>query len=645
MEVVDLLKQNEIENNYKDIIYKMKLFLKYFLNNILLFTSIAICAQETSQERPNILWITTEDISSQLGCYGDEFAHTPFLDQLASEGVMYNNAIASAPVCAPARSSIITGMHQSSIGSHHMRSKGWFPEAFKYYPEFLREAGYYCTNTSKEDYNLEYDASKIWDESSEQAHWRNRPNKEQPFFAVFNYKGTHESATNSEKKYESVVKDVLKELLLKPGKATLPPYFPNTPIGNELWARYYNNITALDIYAKNIIDQLKEDGLAENTIIIFYSDHGAGIPIHKRWLYDTGLKVPFIVKMPEKYKNFQPHKQGSPTDELVSFIDFAPTALHLAGIPIPEYMQGRAFLGENLSPERDYTYASRDRMDERYDMQRAVRDKEFKYIRYYEFPKPFIQYMNTPEKGAIMKSIRSSYANGTLPEAGVKLMAQKKPVEELFDLKNDSQELRDISGDPNYKEVLERMRNAHKQWSLKVTDAGLIPEPILRKWETKYNKPIYDVLRENEIPMDQIQKVALGNETALFTSNLIHFNEAVRFWAATGIGNYVKKENQELISKLRSLLTDDDTTVSIAVARALCILNMEKEGVKALSEGLKDKDEWNRLNAALVLDEIGEKARPSIIDLQSVMEGQNKYVVRVANHALNVLLNASNEVK
>lgn len=623
----------------------MKSIQEYLLVSFLILSPLFLGAQEMNKKRPNILWITTEDISPQLGCYGDKFAQTPFLDQLASEGVMYNNAIASAPVCAPARSSIITGMHQSSIGSHHMRSKGWFPETFKYYPEFLREAGYYCTNTNKEDYNLEYDASKIWDESSKSAHWRNRPNKEQPFFAVFNYTGTHESATNSEKKHQSIVKDVPKDLLLNSGVATLPPYFPDTPIVNELWTRYYNNITALDMYVKNIIDQLEEDGLVENTIIMFYSDHGAGIPIHKRWLYDTGLKVPFIVKMPEKYKKLQPHKQGSPTDELISFVDLAPTTLHLAGLPIPEYMQGRVFLGEELSPERKYTYASRDRMDERYDMQRAVRDKEFKYIRYYEFPKPFIQYMNTPEKGAIMKAIRTSYANGTLPEAGVKLMAQKKPVEELFDLKNDPQELRDISGDSKYKEVLVRMRNAHKQWSLKVTDAGLIPEPILRKWEVKYNQPIYTVLRENDIPMDQIQKVALGSETSFFTANLFHANEAVRFWAATGIGNYVKRGNQELISKLRLLLTDDDTTVRIATARALCILNMEKEGVKALSEGLKDKDEWNRLNAALVLDEIGEKARPAINDLQSVMKDQNKYVVRVVNHALNMLLNTTNEVR
>jgi arylsulfatase A-like enzyme len=597
-----------------------------------------------ANDKPNIIWITTEDISPQLGCYGYDYAHTPVLDKLAAEGIRYDNAIASAPVCAPARSSIITGMHQSSIGSHHMRCKGWFPEEFKYYPQYLREAGYYCTNQSKEDYNVNYKSSEIWDESGRNAHWRNRKG-DQPFFAVFNFTGTHESATNSKSKHESIVKDLPKDILIQPGEAELPPYFPKSPIVEELWARYNNNITALDKYAENLLNQLKEDGLEENTIVIFYSDHGAGIPIHKRWLYDSGLKVPFIVKAPEKYKNLVPHKHGSPTDELVSFIDLAPTVLNLAGISIPENMQGRAFLGKNLSAEREYVYSSRDRMDERYDMQRSVRDKQYKYIRYYEFPKPFIQYMNTPEKGDIMKAIRSSYVDGTLPEAGVKLMALKKPVEELFDLEKDPQELNNLSGNREYKAILDKMRDAHKAWSVKVADAGLIPEPILREWEAKYNKPIYKILRENKIPISAIQKVALGSDIKLFTKNLSHKNEVVRYWAATGIGNYTTSGNKKLYSKLNRLLNDEYPLVRVAAARALCILNQESEGLKALAAQLKSTNEWTRLSSALVLDEIDEKARPLIPNLKSVMTDQNKYVVRVANRALNQMQGTNNVVK
>lgn len=600
---------------------------------------------EEKLTRPNIIWITTEDISPQLGCYGDSYAHTPILDKLAAEGILYENAIASAPVCAAARSSIITGMHQSSLGSQHMRSKGEFPKEFKYYPQYLKVAGYYVTNNSKEDYNLNYDSSKIWDESSKVAHWRTRENKNQPFFSVFNFTGTHESATNSKEKHESIIKDLDKNVFIEPGVAPLPPYYPDTPIVHELWARYYNNIAALDKYVAIILEQLKEDGLEDNTIIMFYSDHGAGIPFYKRWLYDSGLKVPLIVKMPEKYQHLSPHKKGTKTDELVSFTDLAPTVLSLSNVEIPKHMQGRSFLGKNLSKERDYVYASRDRMDERYDMQRAVRSKKYKYIRYYEFAKPFVQYMNTPEKGDIMKAIRISNTNGNLPDAGKKLMAISKPVEELFDIKNDPFELNDLSENTDYQNILNDMRQAHIEWSLDINDTGLIPEPILRSWEQSYNHPIFSIVRNQKIPMAEIQKVALSKDFNVFLNALNHENEVVRYWAATGLGNYPEEVNNQAKIKLRELLIDEVSLVRIAAARALCILDEPSKGLTVLANELNDSSEWNRLNAVLVLDELGDKSKPVIPALKMVMNDKNKYVVRVANHALNTMLDLSNKVK
>jgi len=612
---------------------------------ILLFLSVFSWANVAKKKRPNILWITTEDMSPHLGCYGDSLVSTPVIDQLASKGVCYNNAYASAPVCAPARSSIITGMHQSSIGSHHMRSNGRFPEGLKYFPQLLREEGYYCTNNFKEDYNLHYNTSDIWDESGVNAHWRNRNNSEQPFFAVFNFLGTHESATNSKEKHLRFTKDLPKNVLLKPGDVPVPPYFPNTPLVKELMTRYYNNIAALDVYVGDILKELEEAGLEDNTIIIFYSDHGAGLPVHKRWLYDSGLKVPFIVRMPEKFNKLIPYGKGTTTNELVSFVDLAPTALNLAEIPVPKNMQGRAFLGEILTKKREYIYASRDRMDERYDMQRAVRDKRYKYIRYYEPSKPFIQYMNTPEKGAIMMEIRSSHKAGNLPRAGVKLMAQKKPLEELFDLKDDPLELNNLAENPNYNEILKKMRQAHTDWSVKVADGGLIPEAILREWEQRYNKSIYTILREKNIPVEKIQKVALATDLELFMNNLQDANEVVRYWAATGIGNYADVANRTMHKKLKFLLDDECSSVRIAAARALCMLNFEREGIPILVGELKNKDEWTRLNAALVLDEIGEKAKPFISDLKMALEDNNKYVVRVVNRTLNVLHGTNNVVR
>ncbi|WP_171596565.1 sulfatase-like hydrolase/transferase [Marinifilum caeruleilacunae] len=616
--------------------------------NILIFIvglCLCSCKKQDKDSRPNILWITTEDMSSQLGCFGDEHVHTPVIDQLASKGVRYTNAFATAPVCAPARSSIITGMHQSSIGAHHMRCKGHFPKDLKYLPQYLREAGYYCVNNEKEDYNLEYNALDIWNESGVKAHWKNREDKDQPFFAVFNFLGTHESATNSKKKHLSFTKDLPKEILLQAGEVPLPPYFPNTPVVNELMTRYYNNIAALDRYVDNILNELKQDGLDDNTIVIFYSDHGAGLPIHKRWLYDSGLKVPMIVKVPEKYKKLLPYKVGELTDELVSFTDLAPTVLELAGLTIPEHMQGRAFLGQHLSSKREFVYAARDRMDERYDMQRAVRDKQFKYIRYYEPQKPYIQFMNTPEKGDIMKAIRKGNKEGIIPPMAKRLMEQTKPLEELFDVKNDPWELKNLANDPNYKDVLVKMRKAHTEWSIDVADAGLIPEAILRQWESKFNKPIYNILREEKVPIDLIQEVALGSKVELFEKHILNANEVVRYWAATGIGNYAENLNEETFSSIIKLLDDECSLVRIAAARALCILNHETIAMNILKKELVSIDEWTRLSAALVLDEIGEKAKPVKETLRLALGDDNKYVARVVNHALNVLEGTNNIVK
>lgn len=584
-------------------------------------------------------------MSLQLGCYGDAVAKTPYIDAFASKSLLYNNAIATAPVCAPARASIITGMHQSSIGAHHMRTTGKLPAGVKYFPQYLREAGYFCTNNEKEDYNLEYQSSEIWDVSSDSAHWRDRPNLEQPFFSIFNYLGTHESCVNSKRKHLSFTEDLLKDQFVDPSDVVLPVYYPDTDETRKLWARYYSNISSLDEYVQNILNQLEEDGLKDNTIVFFYSDHGAGVPIYKRWLFDTGLKVPLLVHLPEKYQHLAPEIMGKQTDELVSFVDLAPTVMNLAGLPIPSHMQGRAFLGDNLEPQRDYVFAARDRMDERYDMQRAVRDKKFKYLRYYEPSKPYLQFMNTPEKGGIMIEIRKGAEIGTLPEAGSQLMANNKPQEALYDLEKDPDELNNLIQDPQYEEVLNRMRLAHEEWGIKINDAGLIPEPILRSWEAINHESIYDLLRKDTFLIKEVQEVALSEDFNTILAGLSSDNEATRYWAATKIGDHPDWKSDQLIELLSKRLADSNHLVRIASARALIKMDKVKKGLEVVSTELSNSDEWIRLNAALVLDEAGEVARPAIKSLQSVMEDPNKYVTRVANHALNSMLGTNNVVR
>ncbi len=592
---------------------------------------------------PNILWITCEDISPNLGAYGDTYANTPHLDQLAKEGVLYTNALASAPVCAVARSSIITGMYASTQGTQYMRCNGRLPAGIQTYPDYLRAAGYYCTNNTKTDYNLAINHKALWDESSNKAHWRNRPDNSQPFFSIFNFTSSHESRVNNADRYKEAIADLPASSLKKPGEVPLPPYYPDTETVRELWARYYNIITAMDQQVGELLQQLEDDGLADNTIIIFYSDHGAGIPRHKRWLYDSGLLVPMMVKAPKKYEHLIPHPQGQSTDELISFIDFPPTALHLANIPVPPNMQGRAFLGESLSPERKYTYAGRDRMDERYDMQRAVRSKTHKYIRYYEPYQPFCQYMNTPEKGGIMAAIREAAEAGTLPAAGQHIVAPFKPKEELFELATDPYELNNLADNPEYADLLAELRQAHADWSDDTKDTGLIPETILREWESQADKAIYHIMREQEVPVSEIRNTAIGQNTEeSLVQSLAHSNSAVRYWAAIQLGNQtsINAAVQPLVAQLK----DSIPIVRIAAARAISKLTDKKSGISTLEDALQHPDEWVRLAGAQVLDELGEGARAAIPALEAVMEDQNKYVVRVANHALNLLLETENTV-
>ena len=367
--------------------------------------SQTIESNAAENKRPNILWLSCEDISPHLGCFGDEHAITPNIDQLAEEGVRYTNTFTTAGVCAPCRSGIITGMDQTTIGTHHMRCNAKLPPMIKAFSTYLRNAGYYCTNNSKTDYQTD-DLRDAWDESSGKAHWRNRKGQ-QPFFAVFNFTGCHESGIESESKYKSVTARLKPSQRQDPNKLELPPYYPDTPIVREDWKRNYELITAMDAWAGDLIEQLKKDGLYENTIIFFWSDHGVGLPRAKRWLYDSGTHIPLVIRIPERFRADDQGEPGSKDDQLVSSIDFGPTVMNLAGLKIPEYMQGRPFLGSSLPEPREYIFGARDRMDGRYDIIRSVRDKRYRYIRNYEPLKAYYQYMNTPEKGATMKEIRS----------------------------------------------------------------------------------------------------------------------------------------------------------------------------------------------------------------------------------------------
>lgn len=627
---------------------------RLFLTSLVFGLTLGTFVQ-AAESRPNILWLSAEDISPHLGCYGDPHAITPNLDRLATEGVRFTHAYTTAGVCAPCRSGIITGMYQTSIGTQHMRCDAKLPDSITPFPIFLREAGYFCTNNSKTDYQFSKPSSKeIWNSVGGKSHWRERQDPSQPFFSVFNYTGCHESGIASESKYREVTKDLKPEQRQDPNKLELPPYYPDTPVVREDWKRNYEVITAMDAWAGDLLRQLKEDGLADNTIVFFWSDHGVGLPRAKRWLYESGTHIPLIVRTPAGLGSNGQGTPGTVDDQLVSSIDFGPTVLNLAGVEIPAYMQGRAFLGSELSPPRSFTYGARDRMDERYDIIRSVRDQRYRYIRNYEPLKTWYQYMNTPEQGATMSEIRRLDAAGTLPKAAALFTGPRKTVEELYDVEADPHEIHNLAGDPAHAARLEAMRKVHLQWVQDTKDTGLIPESELGIRRAKLGSE-YAILRQEggdalNQRLGNIAKLASDGPSALpeLKKAMNDEDAAVRYWAATGLGNLAQageKLDGDSLALAESGLADASPCVRVASARALCHAGKPELGLPLLEKEMKSEHEWLRLQDIIVLDEIEEMARPALPVMKQALKDQpNKYIIRVANRAVNDLLGTDKKV-
>ena len=436
----------------------------------------------------NILWISFEDTSPFYKCYGDSVVETPNLDKLASEGGLWTNAFATAGVCAPARSAIITGLYPISSGALHMRTTHTnefapelptpydtlIPHYAKCFSEYLRAAGYYCTNNHKTDYQFQAPVS-AWDECSMKAHWRNRPDKNQPFFAVFNLNQTHESSMWEEK---------TPNVDVDPDSVIVPPIYPDTPKVRMALARMYTRIQKNDTILGELLQQLEEDGLADNTVVMHWSDHGP-LPRGKRWPYDLGIRVPMIIKWPG---NISP---GTVFEDLVSTIDLPPTVLSILGMDIPAHMQGQAFLGSKAQSPREYVYASRDRYDESYDMVRAVRSKKFKYIRNYHTEQPYFEWIPYRDKHPIMEEIWRLHLENKLNEAQSKMFIYPRPVEELYDIINDPDEINNLAANQEYNSVKDELSNALDAWINKVGDYGKMDESqMVANWYPTGKQPV-----------------------------------------------------------------------------------------------------------------------------------------------------------
>jgi N-sulfoglucosamine sulfohydrolase len=568
--------------------------------------------QPAASERPNILWITSEDNSPYLGCYGDPQAYTPRLDRLAAEGVRYRNAFANAPVCSTARTTLVTGMLGCTAGLQHHRSRVAIPEQFELYPQVLRRAGYYCTNNTKTDYNLA-NQGKVWDENSKQAHYRHRP-AGQPFFAVFNIGATHESQVSP-----------------KPGKTTfriapedvqLPPYHPATPELRRDWANYYDQMTELDTQVGQLLDELERLGEADNTIVFYFSDHGGALPRGKRNIHDSGTRVPMIVRFPKRWEHLAPAKPGEWVENPVSFVDLPPTLFHLVGVNTPENYQGRAFLGKQHGPDRNHVFLFRGRMDERYDNVRAIRDRHYRYVRNYAPHRPWGQHYSYPFR--VMEGMGSWYqafVNGQCNDVQARYW-QPKPAEELYEIAADPYEINNLVGQPEQAKRLAAMRQVLRSDIIAARDTGFIPEGMFDRLAG--DKTIYEYARSEAYPIERIVDLANlatdGNPANLPTliAALRDEHPVIRYWGATGC-LILKDKSQKAKEALVAALDDSWLDVAVVAAETLGHLGESEQALATLDRVIKTGNRYEALAALNALDFMREAGHVSLARAQAMV--------------------------
>lgn len=572
-------------------------------------------------DRPNILWISCEDTSPWFGFCGEKYARTPNLDALAQRGVYYDNAFVTAPVCAPCRYGIITGTYATSYGTQRLRSQFAVPDAIKGFPTYLRQAGYYCSNNVKTDYNTSAEKRIIaesWDESSNKAHYRNRK-PGQPFFAVFNLMETHQS-----KVFESTpAPDLDPSERHDPATAPVPPYYPDTPAARRTMARVHDCITAMDRHAGRILAELERDGLKDDTIVFFWPDHGQGIPRGKRTLWDTGLKIPLVVCFPEKYRHLAPAAPGAKCDRLVTLMDLGPTLLSLLELSVPSHMQGRAFLGKAAAAPRDYVFGARDRVDEVLELSRSVRDKRYLYIRNLMPDLSWNQPETFSDQLELRREIAKLAAVGKLNAAQLTYAAPTKPAELLYDTDNDPWQINNLAADPDRRPVLERLRKALRDWQTETRDVALIHETEASKLCEQTSRPLAELAREEKhFPLDRALdtawRVGLPGEAAEFTRRLSDANATVRYWAAIGL-RAAGRDTAAAKDALQKALADESSPVSIEAAGILVAQHADRAALDRLAACLTSSDENAALHAARTLQLLGEKARPALPALQAAL--------------------------
>jgi arylsulfatase A-like enzyme len=607
--------------------------------------SLMIVIIINAADRPNFLWLSAEDINTDLGCYGHPDAITPSLDSFAQQGMTYLNCWSVAPSCAPARTSLITGVYPTSCGAQHMRSDVRGSAAIRMFSSLLREAGYYCTVNGKLDYNLHgYD--NVWEHSSGKAHWRNCP-ADKPFFAVFNFTVSHESRINRAPSPE--VHD--------PQKLSLPPIHPDQPAFRRDWATYHDNITEMDRQFAAKLRELEEDGLSDDTIVFFFGDNGGGMPAYKHSGNQRGLHVPLIINVPERWRDRAGpgYRAGSKSERLVSFVDFAPTMLSLADVAVPEWMQGSAFLGRYQGAPHEYIFGFRDRGGSRVDRVRVVRDARYLYVRNYlphQSAGRCALYGGTPKSMTVWEKL---FKDGNLPPEQSSYWQPRQP-EELYDLSVDPHCLKNlvVSGSP-HDHVL-RFRTVLRSHILDVRDSGFLAESEMHLKSA--GQAPYDMVRDEQhyplarvLDMVDIIHAKPADLVKKCRAGLKDSDSSVRYWASANLLASGRNSVEQSEAGLLAALSDVSPAVRVISAHALiayggpetrdaafttlaAALDYDKHGIFLCQEALNALEILsNQVDSQLILSAL--QALPQGCRKEDARSGQAMGWMR--NHLINMI--------
>jgi arylsulfatase A-like enzyme len=553
-------------------------------------------AESIAESRPNILWVTSEDNSHHwMGCYGNSAASTPNIDSLAAQGIRFKYAYSNAAVCAVARNTLILGRYACGTGAQNMRSRYPVPDSFRAYPSWLREAGYYCVNRAKTDYNFRTDDKSHWDECSPQAHWKHRA-EGQPFFAVFNTTISHESSLFQDKTEDYRRQGLIpKSPTRDPARVTLPPHYPDTAEIRQDWVTYMDVIAAMDRQIGSWLDELDDENVRENTIVFYYSDHGGILPRSKRYINDTGTHVPMIVRFPKKWQHLAPAGPGTVSGRPVSFIDLPPTVFSLAGVEIPKQFQGRPFAGQAAKENEPYVFLFGQRFDSRMlRFVRGVTDGEYRYIRNFYPHRHRGILAGYPHGQAGWRSLLKLKQAGNLNETQLAYWAAPQPVEELYHTERDPWELTNLAEEPAEQERLERMREATMRKMREIGDAGLVPESMYESISTRGT--IYEYVHDDDFPYDDVLQTALAAGDAAdgvlqqLRVAMQHAHPVMRYWGATGC-TILRKADATTKNRLWELRQDPAPSVRLAAAEALWVLGDKQRGQQGLIDILRTAED------------------------------------------------------